>query len=167
VIRLLRPFDPKEGAATETEGEIVEFTSNGTASRGFLASPEGDGPFAGVVVVQEWWGLDDHIKDVAQRFAREGFVAFAPDLYHGEVASEPGEAQKLMMALDMNRASRELVQATEYLASQPALNGRGIGSIGFCMGGGRPSRLPVTALTYALPRLSTAPIPTPSIRCGT
>lgn len=86
--------------------------------------------------MQEWWGLDGHIKDVAQRFAREGFLAFALDLYHGEVATEPGEAQKLMMALDMNRASRELVQATEYLASQPALSGRGIGSIGFCMGGG-------------------------------
>lgn len=116
--------------------EMVEFTTNGTTTHGFLATPAGDGSFPGVIVIQEWWGLDDHIRDVAQRFAREGFVALAPDLYHGKVATEPGEAQKLMMSLDMNNASRELVKATEYLASQPAVGGRGIGTIGFCMGGG-------------------------------
>src|SRR2546425_2308340 len=120
----------------DLRSEMVEFTTNGTTSRGFLALPEGTGPFPGVIVVQEWWGLDGHIKDVAQRFAREGFLTLSPDLYHGKVAAEPGEAQKLMMSLDMNNASRELVKATEYLASQPALGGRGIGTIGFCMGGG-------------------------------
>ena len=86
--------------------QTVEFPTNGDTGTGYLAIPQGDGPFPGVIVVQEWWGLDDHIKDVAQRFAGEGFVAFAPDLYHGKVTAEPNEAQKLMMSLDMNRAGR-------------------------------------------------------------
>lgn len=120
----------------EVRTEKVSVSVNDGTVEGFLARPEGDGPFPGVIVVQEWWGLDDHIKDVAQRYAREGFAALAPDLYHGKVTSEPSEAQKLMMALDMNNAVKELVKATEYLASQPYTQGRGIGAIGFCMGGG-------------------------------
>jgi carboxymethylenebutenolidase len=115
---------------------MVEFGSNGLTTPGFLARPKDNGPFPGVIVVQEWWGLNDNIKDIAQRFAREGFAAFAPDLYHGVVAAEPGQAQKQMMQLDMTRASQELVKATEYLAEQPYIDSRGIGAIGFCMGGG-------------------------------
>lgn len=116
--------------------ENVEFRTNGETAQGYLARPQGDGPFPGVIVVQEWWGLDDHIKDVARRFADEGFAAFAPDLYHGEHASEPDEAQKMMMQLDMNRAVKELVAAADHLSKQPYINGRGIGATGFCMGGG-------------------------------
>jgi carboxymethylenebutenolidase len=116
--------------------ETVQFPTNGETGTGYLASPTGDGPFSGVIVVQEWWGLDDHIKDVAGRFAREGFVALAPDLYHGKVTKEPDEAQKMMMSLDVPRASKELAKATDYLASRPEVAGRGIGAIGFCMGGG-------------------------------
>ncbi len=118
---------------TEITTENVTFGDGGT---GFLASPGGSGPSPAVIVIQEWWGLDAHIKDVAQRFALEGFIALAPDLYHGKVADEPSEAQKMMMALDMNRAARELIGAAEYLASRPGLGGRGIGATGFCMGGG-------------------------------
>jgi carboxymethylenebutenolidase len=114
----------------------VEFPANGETGSGYLAIPEGDGPFPGVIVVQEWWGLDNHIKDVAGRFANDGFVALAPDLYHGKVTSEPNEAQKLMMSLNMTQAGSELVKAAEYLASRPEIGGRGIGAIGFCMGGG-------------------------------
>lgn len=121
---------------TSIRTEMVEFPSNGASTPGFLARPEGDGPFPGVIVIQEWWGLNENIKDIAKRFANEGFVAFAPDLYHGEVVAEPDEAQKLMMQLDMNRASHELVKATEYLSEQPYIGDRGIGAIGFCMGGG-------------------------------
>jgi carboxymethylenebutenolidase len=134
---ILRPLDEEEiSPMTDLRTEMVEFPSNGSTTSGFLARPEGDGPFPGVVVVQEWWGLNDNIKDIAERFAREGFVAFAPDLYHGRVVKEPDEAMKLMMALDTNRASQELVKATEHLSQQPYLRGRGIGAIGFCMGGG-------------------------------
>ena len=81
-------------------------------------------------------GLDAHIKDVATRLAAEGFAALAPDLYHGKVTKEPDEAGKLMMALDMARASTELTKAADYLADQPYTAGRGIGATGFCMGGG-------------------------------
>ncbi len=116
--------------------ESVEFPANGDTGHGFLALPLGNGPVPGVIVVQEWWGLDDHIKDVARRFAGEGFVALAPDLYHGQVTKEPGEAQKLMMSLNMGQASTELTKAADYLASRPEVAGRGIGATGFCMGGG-------------------------------
>ncbi len=116
--------------------QTVSFTANGEQADGFLAKPEGDGPFPGVIVVQEWWGVDNHIRDVAQRFARERFAALAPDLFHGEVTREPSEAQKLMMSLDMNKAARELAKAAEYLASQPFTVGRRVGATGFCMGGG-------------------------------
>jgi carboxymethylenebutenolidase len=116
--------------------ENVEFPANGQTGHAYLALPDGAGPFPGIIVVQEWWGVDEHIKDVARRFASEGFVALAPDLYHGEVTKEPGEAQKLMMSLNMDQATRELVKATDYLASRPEIAGRGIGAIGFCMGGG-------------------------------
>src|SRR5438445_1627152 len=104
---------------------MVEFGSNGSTTPGFLARPKGNGPFPGVIVVQEWWGINDNIKDIAQRFAREGFAAFAPDLYHGFVAAEPGQAQKQMMQRDMTRATPELVKAPEYLAEQPYIAGRG------------------------------------------
>ena len=116
--------------------ETVEFPADGETGRGFLALPQGDGPFPGVIVVQEWWGLDGHIKDVAERFAREGFAALAPDLYHGKVAKEPDEAQKLMMSLNTGKASNELARGADYLASRPEAAGRGIGATGFCMGGG-------------------------------
>ena len=114
--------------------EMVDITVNGNSVSGYLAKPEGNGPFPSVVVIQEWWGLEEHIKDVARRFANEGFVALAPDLYHGEVMTEPSEAQKAMMALDMNRASKELLKAADYLNNMSEVSG--VGAIGFCMGGG-------------------------------
>jgi carboxymethylenebutenolidase len=125
----------------DIRSEMAEFLSNGSTTPGFLARPEGDGPFPGVIVIQEWWGLNENIKDIARRFAREGYAAFAPDLYHGRVTREPGQAQKMMMQLDMPLAAKELVKATEYLAAQKYINGRGIGATGFCMGGGLAMRL--------------------------
>jgi carboxymethylenebutenolidase len=121
---------------SDVRTESVEFPTNGETGQGFLATPEGAGPFPGVIVVQEWWGLDDHIKDVTQRLAKEGFVALAPDLFHGKVTKEPSEAQRLMMSLNMGQATNELVKAADYLASRSEVAGRGIGAIGFCMGGG-------------------------------
>src|SRR5215211_494352 len=95
-------------------GQMVEFASNGSQAQGYLAKPAtGSGP--GVLVIQEWWGLVDHIKDVAERFAAEGFVALAPDLYHGEATNEPDEAGKLMMTLDIERAAKDLRGAARYL----------------------------------------------------
>ena len=114
--------------------EIVEFPSNGSTARGYLSSPaSGGGP--GVIVIQEWWGLVDHIKAVCDRLASEGFVALAPDLYHGESASSPDEAGRLMMALKIDRAVKELIGAVEHLLRPGRSTARTVGVVGFCMGG--------------------------------
>ena len=116
--------------------EIVEFASNGNNARGYLAVPEsGTGP--GVIVVQEWWGLDSGIKEMADRLATAGFVALAPDLYHGELAehTEMDKAAELMNSLPADRAARDMSGAVDYLADHDATTGDGIGVMGFCMGG--------------------------------
>src|SRR5438067_10288334 len=95
-------------------GEMVEFPSNGTTGQGYLArDPQGAGP--GVVVIQEWWGLVPHIKDLCERLAAEGFTALAPDLYRGETTKEPDEAGKLMMAMNLERAARDMTGAVDLL----------------------------------------------------
>src|SRR5215211_4375996 len=115
-------------------GEMVEFPSNGGNTSGYLSSPEkGNGP--GVVVIQEWWGLVDHIKDVCDRFAAEGFVALAPDLYHGKTTKSPDEAGKMMMAMRIDEAERDLSAAVQYLSTQDSTTSGKIGVVGFCMGG--------------------------------
>ena len=114
---------------------MVSFASNGTQGEGYLAIPEsGSGP--GVLVIQEWWGLNDQIKGVADRLASEGFVSLAPDLYRGAHTSEPDEAAKIMMSLNLERATKDLSGAVDFLANHDAVTGNGIGVIGFCMGGG-------------------------------
>jgi carboxymethylenebutenolidase len=116
-------------------GEMVEFPSNGSTAEGYLAVPQsGSGP--GVIVIQEWWGLVPHIKDVADRFAGEGFVALAPDLFHGETTNEPDEAGKLMMALNVDRAVKDMNGAVDYLRGHDGVTSDGLGVVGFCMGGG-------------------------------
>ncbi len=113
----------------------VEFQANGATAPGYLAVPEsGRGP--GVVVLQEWWGVDDHIKDVCDRFAREGFLALAPDLYRGETTDQPDEAQQKMMAMSMDQAEKDMRGAVDYLAAHEGFEGTGVGSVGFCLGGG-------------------------------
>jgi len=115
-------------------GELVEFKANGRTGNGYLAIPQsGSGP--GVIVIQEWWGLVDHIKDVCDRFSGEGFVALAPDLYHGKAAKSPDEAGKLMMALRIDEAEKDLSGAAQYLLDHRATTGDKVGVIGFCMGG--------------------------------
>jgi carboxymethylenebutenolidase len=114
-------------------GAIVEFASNGGTASGYLATPpSGDG--LPLVVIQEWWGLVPHIQDVCDRFAAEGFVALAPDLYHGAKTTEPDEAGKLMMALNIEQAANDLSGA---VAKVQEVSGReAVGVTGFCMGGG-------------------------------
>ena len=114
-------------------GERVTFKANGTTTPGYLARPEAPGP--GVIVIQEWWGLVPHIEQVADRFAAEGFVALAPDLYHGEKASSPDQAGKLMMALKIDDAAKDLDGAIDRLQQEPAVTGTKVGTVGFCMGG--------------------------------
>lgn len=114
-------------------GELVTYASNGGTNEGYLAMPsEGSGP--GVIVIQEWWGLVPHIKSVADRFAQAGFVALAPDLYHGVQTTEPDEAMRMLMGLAMDQAAKDISGAAEYLAQRPEVEGK-IGCVGYCMGG--------------------------------
>ena len=116
-------------------GEMVTFRSNGGEADGYLAVPEsGSGP--GVVVIQEWWGLNDQIKEVCDRYAAEGFVALAPDLYHGQATTKEDEAGQLMMSLNIEQAAKDMAGAVDYLMSHDAVTGDGVGVVGFCMGGG-------------------------------
>ncbi len=114
----------------------VPLQVGGKSTVAYVAVPVGDGPWPGVVVIQEWWGLEDHIKSVADRFAEEGFVAIAPDLYYGEVATEPDEAKKLRMALDWDKALAAIQASIDALVAFAQVSSDGMGVIGFCMGGG-------------------------------
>ncbi len=114
-------------------GEFVEYAVEDKEGVGYLSVPAKEGP--GVIVIQEWWGLVPHIQDVADRLAAEGFVALAPDLYGGKTTTEPGEASKLMMALEIETAAKDLTAAVEFLRSHDRVSPRKIGSVGFCMGG--------------------------------
>jgi carboxymethylenebutenolidase len=116
-------------------GERITFPSNGHTGSGYLATPEG-GRGPGVVVIQEWWGLVPHIEDVCDRFAAEGLTALAADLYHGETTTEPDEAAKKMMAMDIQDAARHLSGAVTWLLGSEHTTGDGVGTVGFCMGGG-------------------------------
>ncbi|MFN2223973.1 MAG: dienelactone hydrolase family protein [Chloroflexota bacterium] len=114
----------------------VDFPSNGGTTPAYLAQPADGQSHPALIVIQEWWGLVPHIKDVAERFAREGYIALAPDLYHGQAAEEPDEARKLAMAMDRDRAVAEIGAAARYLASLRATDPKRIGVVGWCMGGG-------------------------------
>ena len=115
-------------------GRDLHITSEDGEYAAYLATPAaGTGP--GIIVLQEWWGLVPQIKDVCDRLARSGFVALAPDLYRGESTTDPDEAGRLMMELEIDRAGRDLVHAVDALRREPATDGSRVGCIGFCMGG--------------------------------
>lgn len=118
----------------KVDERMVEFSGNGKPYQGYLSrSRSGVGP--GVIVIQEWWGLVGHIKDVADRFAAEGFTALAPDFYHGKEAAEPDEAGSLMMALNIDDAAKVIRGAIDYLVANDGVESEIVGVIGFCMGG--------------------------------
>lgn len=113
----------------------VSFPSNGDTAHGYLALPaSGSGP--GLVVIQEWWGLTTHIADVTDRFAAQGYVALAPDLYGGRTTHDSAEAPQLMGALPVDRAARDLAGAVDFLLAHEAVTSSTVGAVGFCMGGG-------------------------------
>lgn len=114
--------------------QMLQFPANGHSTAGYLALPaSGSGP--GLLVIQEWWGLVEHIKHVCDRFAGEGFVALAPDLYHGVATKSPDEAGKLFMALSIARAAADLRGAADYLLDRPEVTSARVAAVGFCMGG--------------------------------
>jgi carboxymethylenebutenolidase len=116
--------------------EMLTYATPHGDTRGYRVAPDGDGPWPGVVVIQEWWGLNAHIQDITARLAAEGFVTLAPDLYHGVVATEPDEARKQAMNLDRPRAVSEIDAAVEALRADARVSPKQIGVVGFCMGGG-------------------------------
>jgi carboxymethylenebutenolidase len=141
--------------------ETVEFASNGSTASGYLVRPPG-GSGPGIVVVQEWWGLDPGIKQQAERLGEAGFVALVPDLYHGELAqhTEMDKAAQLMTQLPPDRAARDMSGAVDFLASHEAVTGAGIGVVGFCMGGmlswvlacARPDKVNAVVAFYGYPQ---------------
>lgn len=142
-------------AETPNPRQNVTFASNGTQAHGYLARPPSDrGP--GLIVIQEWWGLTDHIAGIADRFASEGFVALAPDLYGGPTTHEAEEAGRLMQELPPGRAARDLSGAVDYILGLEETTGDKVGAVGFCMGGGfvlalaaqRPDRVAAAVAFY-------------------
>lgn len=114
-------------------GSMMDFQGNGETYHGYISRPAAGGP--GIVVIQEWWGLTDHIKDVCDRFAAEGFSAFAPDLYKGKKTTAPDEAGKLMMALNIAEAEKIMRGGVQALLNDESCISGTVGVIGFCMGG--------------------------------
>src|SRR5262245_14447465 len=147
-------------------GETVEFKSNGQMASGYLVKPpSGKGP--GVLVIQEWWGLDSGIREMTDRLGAAGFVALAPDLYHGELAAhdEMDKAAHLMQQMPPDRAARDMSAAVDYLRTHPAVASDQVGVVGFCMGGmlsfliatNRPDAVRAVVAFYGYPAGATAP----------
>ncbi len=114
----------------------VSYKSGDDTVQGILYAPEGKGPFPGFVVIHEWWGLNDWVKEQAAKLADEGYVTLAIDLYRGKVATTPDEAHEIRRGVPEDRAARDLHAAVEFLKSQSSVKKNRIGSIGWCMGGG-------------------------------
>ena len=146
--------------------ETVSFKSNGSTASGYLVKPaSGSGP--GVLVIQEWWGLDSGIKEMAERLGKAGFVALAPDLYHGQLAGhdEMDKAAHLMQSMPADRAARDMSGAIDFLADHPSVTSKSIGVVGFCMGGllsfiiaaHRPDKVAAVVPFYGFPTGASEP----------
>src|SRR6202162_3941365 len=118
------------------DGKTVSYKSGDETVQGVLYTPPGKGPFPALVVIHEWWGLNDWVKEQAAKLADEGYVTLAIDLYRGKVATTPDEAHEIMRGVPEDRAARDLHAAVEFLKSQSNVKKDRIGSIGWCMGGG-------------------------------
>jgi len=115
----------------------VDLHVNGNGAYAFLAQPDDDAKHPGVVLIQEWWGVEPHILDLANKLATEGFVVAVPDLYHGKVATEPNDAMRMIMMLRSNvdRAAQEVIGALNTVKAMPNVEPKKLGLIGFCVGG--------------------------------
>ena len=123
-------------ASFAADGKPVTYKSGDETVHGMLYTPQGKGPFPALIVIHEWWGLNDWVKEQASRLADEGYVALAVDLYRGKVATDPEMAHEIMRGVPEDRAARDLHAGFGYLASQTNVKKDRIGSIGWCMGGG-------------------------------
>lgn len=123
-------------AVAEVKSETVSYKSGDETVKSYLASPESTGKHPAIIVIHEWWGLNDWVKEQAQHFAEQGYVTLAVDLYRGQVATTPDDAHILMRGLPDDRGLRDLEAAFTYLSSRPEVERNKIGAIGWCMGGG-------------------------------
>ena len=133
----------------QSSGKMVSFASGSETISGYLAAPEGAGRRPAIVVIQEWWGVNDFVKGKVDHFAKEGYVALAPDLYRGKVATDPDTAHQLMRGLPEDRAMRDLKGAVAFLRSRPDVDPKKIASVGWCMGGGYSLSLALAEPTLA------------------
>ena len=134
ILLLLLPFFVVSALAAD--GKTVSYKSGDETVQGVLYTPAGKGPFPALIVIHEWWGLNDWVKDQASKLADQGYEALAIDLYRGKVATTPDMAHELMRGVAEDRAKRDLHAAFEFLQSQPKVKKDRIGAIGWCMGGG-------------------------------
>ena len=123
-------------SAVAADGKSVSYKSGDETVSGMLYTPAGKGPFPALIVIHEYWGLNDWVKEQASKFADQGYVALAVDLYRGKVADNPDLAHQLMRGVPEDRVKRDLGAAFDYLAAQPNVKKERIGSVGWCMGGG-------------------------------
>jgi carboxymethylenebutenolidase len=115
----------------------LELKVNGDGAYAFVAQPDDNTRHPGMVLIQEWWGIEPHIRDLAQKLAGEGFVVAVPDLFHDKTATEPNDAQKMTMMIEGNidRAAREIIGALETVKAMPNVEPKKLGLMGFCVGG--------------------------------
>ena len=149
-------------SAFGAEGKQVSYKSGDETVNGMLYTPAGKGPFPALVVIHEWWGLNDWVKEQASKLADQGYVTLAVDLYRGKVATTPDEAHEIMRGLPQDRSDRDLLAAANYLRSLKNVEPARVGSIGWCMGGGysldlalEDPRLAATVINYG--HLATSP----------
>jgi carboxymethylenebutenolidase len=146
--------------ADPAKTQSVSYKSGDETVSGFLALPDGAGKHPGLIVIHEWWGLNDQVKSDAEKFASQGYVALALDLYRGKVASTPDEAHELMRGVPDDRGMRDLEAAFAYLASRPDVKADKIGSVGWCMGGGWSIKLAVNEPKLAACAVNYGSLPT-------
>jgi carboxymethylenebutenolidase len=145
-------------SALAADGKSVSYKSGDDNVTGMLYTPAGKGPFPALIVIHEYWGLNDWVKEQASKFADQGYLALAVDLYRGKVADNPDLAHELMRGVPEDRASRDLRAAFDYLAAQPNVKKDRIGSIGWCMGGGYSLRVAILEPTLAADVINYGPL---------
>lgn len=148
---------------------VAHYPSGDIQMAAYLARPKAKGTYPGVIVIQEWWGLNEHIKDITRRFAREGYVALAPDLYSclgHKVAADPNEASQLMSVLTPAQALNDLQATVTHLKGLEGVERDQLGVVGFCMGGTYALLLPchTTEIKAAVPFYGQVPSPPDALK---